>query len=102
MTRRPTHIAYTLRVEEALRARDDFTTERMLRAALPDVNANQISAALFSLRKCRSVDVIIDPSGEGFWYALPPELDLRRYRIVERATEFNPRRRRRTTKKEPK
>lgn len=63
-------------VLEALRAADDFLTRAMIRAATkrPD---NAIAGALHHLRKCRCVDVVVEPDGVGWWYALPEESDTR-------------------------
>lgn len=75
------HPTATTLVLAALRARDDFMSQRQLREALPGVTANQISAALYSLRKYRAIDVVVEPDGEGWWYALP-EVDDKRVRVV--------------------
>lgn len=88
----PTHTSVVLAY---LRATDDFLTLRMINAGLDRSNINQISAALFHLRTARAADVIIDPDGVGWWYALPPEEDSRSRKVMERTPEAAPRRRRR-------
>lgn len=64
----------TLRVERHLRSLDDFATIPMIAAAL-GVARNQVSASLHNLRRVRCADVVIEPDGRGWWFALPPELD---------------------------
>ena len=76
---------------EALRESDDFMSRTMLRMRIPGMNPNQLSAALLSLREYHAVDVIIEPDGVGWWYALPPEEDQRRYHVEERTPETKPR-----------
>jgi hypothetical protein len=78
--RKPTATNLVLAV---LRARDDFTNQNQLRAALPNVSPNEISAALYHLRNHRAVDVVVEPDGEGWWFALPPEYDNRLRTIAE-------------------
>jgi hypothetical protein len=94
---------WTSLVLEALRAQDDFLTFSDIRASVPGSNKNQISAALHELRQYRAVDVIIQPDGKGWWFALPADSDTRSRTLEERALESRPRRSRkpRTVKKEP-
>lgn len=82
---------WTSRVEEVLRATDDFMSRKMLKHRIPDINDNQLSAALLSLRGYRVVDVIVNPDGEGWWFALPTEGDARSHHIDERTPETKPR-----------
>ncbi len=82
----------------ALVARDDFTSELMLRVALPQLNVNQISATLFHLRRRRAVDVVIEPDGVGWWYATP-ETDNRAMRYDLRTPESKPRTRKKGYKR---
>ena len=80
----------TALVTEALRATDDFMSYAMLVKATGR-NPNQISAACFSLREHRVVDVIVEPDGKAWWYALSPEEDTRIFKIDERTPESKPR-----------
>lgn len=68
-----------------LRARDDFMNQRQIREALAgqEINANEISAALYHLRNVQAVDVVVEPDGEGWWFALPAEMDRRVRTISE-------------------
>jgi len=84
----------TTLVEEALRARDDFTSTEML-VRSTNRSRNQVSAALHELRKYRVVDVVVDPYGVGWWFALPPEGDTRSRVVAERTPEEPGNRRRR-------
>ena len=86
----------TALVLAALRAADDFMSQRMLHAALPGVTRDQISAALSHLRKRHAVGVVIEPDGVGWWFALPPEEDDRSRTVDLRAPETRPRRPRRS------
>lgn len=86
---------YTTLVLEMLRERDDFMNRKMLIASIKDMNRDQLSAALISLRNYRAIDVIVEPDGEGWWYALPPEDDTRLRHFDERTPETQPRRPRR-------
>jgi len=73
-------------VLEWLRARDDFAT-RTLIVHHTKCQADAVNAALHWLRKCRAVDVIVEPDGRGWWYAMPEECDTRirvhKERVVE-------------------
>lgn len=82
----------------ALRATDDFLDYRALRA-MTGRNTNQISAACHELRNHRCVDVVVEPDGRGWWFALPAEQDTRCRSIDERTPESKPRRPRRPTNK---
>lgn len=83
----------------ALRARDDFMNQPQIREALPGVSANEISAALYHLRNHRAVDVVVEPDGEGWWFALPPEYD-NRMRTIAEVPQGVKRNRRKKAKKE--
>lgn len=83
----------TTLVLEALRAQDDFMDYAALRAATK-CNANQVSAACYSLRQYQVVDCVINPDGRAWWFALPPEQDTRTSTLAERTPESSPRKRR--------
>lgn len=78
---------WTSLVEEVLREADDFLSRKMLMARIHGMNGNQLDAALFSLRKYRVIDVVIQPDGEGWWFALPLEDDQRSRHLMERTPE---------------
>lgn len=71
----------TTLVLDALRQADDFMDRRMLMAATGRSD-NQVSAALFHLRKVKVVDVVVNPDGQGWWFALPPDGDTR-IRVID-------------------
>lgn len=85
----PTH---TSLIEEYLRGIDDFASLSMIVQATGSTR-NQIQAALFNLRHYRAIDVVVNPDGVGWWYALPKEEDTRIYAHSMRAEELKPRRR---------
>lgn len=93
---------WTTLVLEHLRAQDDFLTAQQLAEAIPGVLRRQVDAALHMLRHYHCVDVIIQPDGRGWWFALPTHEDTRSKVILERTPESKPRRKRHTAKKEPK
>jgi hypothetical protein len=62
-------------------------------------NVNQVTAALFHLRKQRVVDVVVETDGTGWWF-LTGE-DRRTYTVEERTPEGKPRRARRARKVTP-
>lgn len=64
----------TLQVLRFLRGREDFFTIPQIGQEL-QITTNQASAALYNLRRTRCVDVVIEPDGTGWWFALPPEMD---------------------------
>lgn len=66
----------TLLVLEYLRSIDDFASQAQIATAVRRP-LNQMSAALHNLRRLREVDVVINPDGTGWWYALPQELSTR-------------------------
>lgn len=78
---------WTSLVEEVLRQTDDFMNRQMLLVRVSGMTGNQLDAALYHLRKYRVVDVIIQPDGEGWWFALPPDLDTRMRHVLERKPE---------------
>lgn len=78
-------------VVEALRGHDDFMTQRMLMVET-DCTSSQVSAVCHTLRKAQVMDVIVNPDGQGWWYALPPEGDTRIRAIDEIQAEIHRRR----------
>lgn len=78
----------TTLVEEALRRADDFCTMRQLVLATGR-NSNQVSAALYMLRKYRAAECM-DVEGTLWWY-LTPDSDQRTYTIAEKTEETKPR-----------
>ena len=79
-------------VMEVLRGCGDFRTQRML-VEETGRSVNQVSAALYHLRQVRAVDVVVQPDGGGWWYALPPEGDARTRTLAEIQAEIHKRRR---------
>lgn len=75
-------LTHTFKVEEALRAADDFLTAAMIVKATK-LKPNQVSAALHNLRRYRVVDVVVQPNGVGWWFTLPPEDDVRSKHLEE-------------------
>lgn len=69
-------------------------TQDMIFDTLKTETRNRINAALHHLRKARVVDVVIEPDGTGWWYALPPQEDVRSMRQEVRTPEDRPRARR--------
>jgi hypothetical protein len=69
-----------------LRLRDDFATRSMI-AHHTKCRVETINAALHWLRKCRAVDVIVEPDGRGWWFAMPEECDQRIRVMKVRAVE---------------
>ncbi len=94
--REPTHNAL---VERALREADDFLSRDML-VARGCGRPEQVSHALHYLRSQHVVDVVVNPDGTGWWFALPANLDTRSKHIPERAPEQGPRRTTRRKKHE--
>jgi hypothetical protein len=82
------------RVEDALRAADDFMSFAEL-AAATSANTNRLTAALHHLRKYRAVDSI-DSGGRLYWFATP-NTDTRCRRVELRRPE-EPGTRRRASK----
>lgn len=79
---------YVFRVEEFLRLRDDFVRTRDVVEALK-VSYNPVNAALFHLKKHRTVDAI---EVEGtLWWMYTPESDTRTKHVEERTPEDHPR-----------
>lgn len=76
MVRKMTETSTVFLVLQALRDRDDFMTRQMLEAATGR-KSSPIAGALHHLRKMNAVDVVINPDGQAWWYALPPEGDKR-------------------------
>lgn len=83
-------------VLEALRGRDDFMDQRMLREET-GCTVNQVSAALHGLRHFRAADVLVQPDGTAWWFALPPEEDTRHHILAEIQAEIHRRRKLRPT-----
>ena len=75
-------------VEEALRVADDFISVPSLRA-LTGANANQLSAALHHLQKCKTVDAVVAQDSLYWFYTGE---DPRCRHIEERTPEDKPRR----------
>ena len=90
MTRRKKVPTVTSLVLAVLRSGGDFYNAKMLRRET-GANGNQVSAALHDLRKYRAADVVIETDGTGWWFALPPEADLRTRIHIERTPEARPR-----------
>lgn len=83
-------------VLEYLRALDDFANRDMI-LTNTGITRDQLSITVHGLRKVHAIDVVIQPNGEAWWYALPPEFD-QRHRHVEEIAEgitrkFQPRKR---------
>jgi hypothetical protein len=79
-------LTHTYRVYQALlNTQQDFMNVAQLVKATGS-NFNQVSAALFSLRKFQAVDVVIENDGVGWWFATP-ETDLRSRHVQERRVE---------------
>lgn len=93
-------LTVTIRVEEFLRARDDFATARDVQRALSETSS-RVSAALHHLRKFRVADVVIEPDGVGWWFALPAAEDKRSSKQIERTPESKPRSPRRSRRARP-
>lgn len=83
----------TSKVEDYLRGLDDFANQRQIVQAT-GCNSNQVSAAVFELRKYRVIDVVIEADGVGWWYALSKDNDQRSKTVRERTPETNPRKQR--------
>jgi len=93
---RPT---WTHLVSEALRTADDFLSMQQLLESSGG-KANQISAALYHLQKCRVVDAVAGPEGTLHWFYRGD--DLRTRELAERVPEENKRRVRRPRIVQPK
>lgn len=89
---------HTVKIERALRSGPEFQTVEMLKKATGESHHNATSS-LWWLRRCRVVDVVIEVDGVGWWFALPPEDDLRSRIVEERKPETRPRNRRIRTRK---
>jgi hypothetical protein len=86
MTFRPKKTTATTLIVELLRQRDDFMSKAMLVEALTGrATKHQIDSALPWLRQVRAIDVIIENDGTSWWYALPPEHDVRVRQMEEMA-----------------
>lgn len=67
----------TTKILDALHAPGiDFLDVRML-VEITGESSNRVTAALHWLRKVRSVDVVVNADGTGWWFALPPDEDAR-------------------------
>lgn len=69
-------------------------TQDMIFDTLKTETRNRINAALHHLRKAQVVGVVIEPDGTGWWYALPPQEDVRSMRHELRTPEDRPRKQR--------
>lgn len=88
--------ATTLVLELLRRDERLFLTARQLRERLPQLNGNQISAALYSLLKYHAVDFVTQNDGM-WWFARRAEDDTR-YRVVEERTPETKKRKQRKSK----
>ena len=96
------HVTYVKLVLDALRADpEEFMTRQMLVQATGATDG-QVSAALHWLRKAQCVDVVINPDGMGWWFALPPEMDVRQRAPNETTFARRPGRSRFWTRVKPK
>ena len=82
---------WTTLVLEALHASDDFMDYATLRKVTGG-SVCQVSAACFSVREHRAIGVEITPDGKAWWYARPPEDDIRLWHSDARTPESKPRR----------
>lgn len=89
--KRPTHTRLVL--EALVCWPQDFASAHQLMEATGS-SYNQISAALFHLRKRHAVDVVIEADGTAWWFATPGD-DERTRVLDERTPEARPRRPRR-------
>jgi len=81
----------TTLVLEVLRQRDDFMNLDMLTEVLAGrATRGQIQSALWWLRYVRAVDVVINPDGTSWWFALPPDHDRRLRHYEETAIHERP------------
>lgn len=92
-----THPTYVSQVLELLPENDFIDVLTLMK--LTGCNANQVSAALHSLRKYHRADVVVNEDGTGWWFALPESSDTRSRVLRDRAYEAEPRKRR--SKKTP-
>ena len=69
-------------VLEALRGSGDFADYAML-VALTGRTKDQLIATCHDLRRYRAIDVVINPDGHAWWFALPAEEDRRSKTISE-------------------
>lgn len=84
----------TFKILQALREADDFMSADMI-SAKTGCDRNQISASLHHLRtRAKVVDVVVNPDGRGWWFALPEDMDTRSIIHEERTPESRPRRQR--------
>jgi hypothetical protein len=77
-------------VEEALRTADDFVSVSALRNTT-GASANQLSATLHHLQKCKTVDAVVAQDSLYWFYTGD---DTRCRHVEERAVEDKPRRQR--------
>lgn len=91
MTFRARKTTATTLVVEVLRQRDDFMSKDQLTEALAGrATRAQISSALLWLRQALVIDVVVDPKGTGWWFAMPPEHDKRLRHLDEMAIHERP------------
>lgn len=88
---------WTSVVLEFLRKLDDFANRPMIMLATR-ISSDQFTATVHCLRKYRVIDVIIQPDGSAWWYALPAELDTRVRHLDEIADGIRRHRRSKPTK----
>lgn len=91
----------TILVEELLR-RDArlFLTGKMVRERLPQLSGNQVSAALYHLKKYGVADFVVEADQSLWWFALDKACDRRTRVVVELTPESKKRRRRAPRRKE--
>jgi hypothetical protein len=77
----------------ALRKVDDFRSVAQL-AEITNCTKHQTGVALHEMRRYGAVDVVVDPSGRGWWFANPEIHDKRSRTVAERTIETRPRRKR--------
>ncbi len=82
----------TALVVRALAATDDFMDYAMLKKATGR-SGSQLSAACWSLKVHRVIDVEVNADGKAWWYLRPAEDDIRIRHLDERAPEIKPRKR---------
>lgn len=91
-SKRPTHTHLVL--EALTHWSQDFASVHDIMAATGS-QYNQVTAALFHLRKRHAVDVVIEADGKAWWFATPGS-DDRTKTIEERTPEERPRNRRKS------
>lgn len=70
-----------------------FATAKMINAALPQLNGNQVSAALYHLRKYHAADFVVETDKTLWWFARDKQDDQRSKHVDERTPESKKRNR---------